>query len=338
MITLTLGELREFWPNPTCGLQENGATCKIENIRQISKKNFEFTKVEHDSSYYKDVIVSGILNFIPTDFLAQFNNVESLKMDSCKLLKIESRDLIEGTKLKSISFYDNLLSKIEDFTFHGADQLETISFWKNKIKTVGHLAFYNLNRLTKLDFDTNFIEDLDSNTFSNNVALTELYVHNNRLHNIEFIASLVNLEKLWLHNNRITLIDPHLFASKKNLQDLRLQDNCLVRFDLNLFPVKSVTQLRLFDNYLSELSIDGLRNNFPELAEIHLENNNFECDHLREIVEAVGESRLGKYWKSERTPNVLGILCQDSTVPVHNLEDKCKTPGVNLYRIYIKSI
>lgn len=275
------------WPNPTCQ-QCHEQDCYAWDVRSTTKNSFRFnSRCDTDASHYTKLSVSGVLNVIPTDLFTYFNNVNELIIDDCHLTTLEVNDFKNGNKLNMVKMVKNSLTLIVNNAFQGAERLETLRIEWNRIKTIEPQAFHNLNILKYLDLSRNEIETVD------------------------FLSRLNNLEILYLQNNQISQIARNSFTNMPRLDYLNLRENCLFTLDLDIFAITSVSYLFLNKNYLDRLPIDKFNIKFPRLVHLQIEENNFNCSHLRDIVSAVGERIVRTTFRSDRYPNVNGMECNN---------------------------
>lgn len=136
---------------------------------------------------------------------------------------------------------------------------------------------------------------------------------------------LNEIEELQLSDNDISYFNPNWFVNKHNLKILELRKNCLHNFDFDAFPINNVINFQLNGNYLREISITGLKKSFPFVKYFFFDHNNFNCSHLREIVDSDVGNNVKIWDVSTKIPNINGIECHDDeAVDVHKLENKCK--------------
>lgn len=302
------------WPNPTCDESVGGAWCIIENVYQTTKSDMIFNQGSKNSSFFKNIYIKeSTISDIPPNLFTYFPNMVKFHVVNSKLEHINPEIFSNNDKLETIHFESNLLTEIVDYTFQEAYHLNRLYFNDNKIKTVGMRAFSNLDELKLLHLYNNEIESLHVDIFKNNPFLDTLLLGNNLIRNIDFIKYLNKLESLYLNDNRITSINHMLFSRKHNLKELNLGGNCLLHFNVIDFPIKSVIYFNLTSNYLTDISVSGLRTNFPEICVLSIEKNYFGCRELRRIINVVGRSQI----------DISSLECNNQR-NVYEVEDKCR--------------
>lgn len=107
---------------------------------------------------------------------------------------------------------------------------------------------------------------------------------------------------------------------------LHLNENCLHFFDLDNFPIGSVTQLKLSNNYLTEISIYALQNNFPNaLDDFYFDGNNIHCSNTKKLINLIGKQKLRVTYIDHNVPNIMGIQCRVDEEDIRKLETKCES-------------
>ncbi|EAT40498.1 AAEL007784-PA [Aedes aegypti] len=103
--------------------------------------------------------------------------------------------------------------------------------------------------------------------------------------NMETFRNLTKLELVHLSGNRIYFFEPvtkHLELPK--LVELNLRRNFLVQFDSSLWYSPNLSVLKLHTNFLKSLNVDELHRSFPNLGEVTLGSNLWNCQRLNVIM------------------------------------------------------
>lgn len=134
-----------------------------------------------------------------------------------------------------------------------------------------------------------------------------------------------NLEILALRENRISHFDFGELTKFKNLISFEIYDNCLKTIDLTKYRGESISNIWMQKNFLTELSLIGLKINFPALHTINFEENNFNCSHITDIVNVLGETVVFDLVSpSIEEPNVKEMKYSDhsSKMDIHQMKAK----------------
>lgn len=103
--------------------------------------------------------------------------------------------------------------------------------------------------------------------------------------NLNLFVSNPNLERIDVSYNKLTQIDMKIFESTKNLKFLYLNNNFLFQLDVVGMPkLERLEQLHLDYNNFLDLNEDALVERCPNLENITLKGNSFECRNLESIV------------------------------------------------------
>lgn len=133
---------------------------------------------------------------------------------------------------------------------------------------------------------------------------------------MDAFMEMKDLKYLFLKNCGIEIIPFEIFANNKHLWTLDLSDNSLETVDLHMFT--GLDRLRILDlsgNKLSRLEgFERIREIMPELSEIGIEGNRFECHDLSVIMRTfkqIGVNVVVPEFTSHHVTrkNVDGISC-----------------------------
>lgn len=131
------------------------------------------------------------------------------------------------------------------------------------IQIIEDNAFNNCTEITLISMPFNNIHTLGKGIFDNTNKLTEINIHGGSLEqfDVNLFDNLGELLELVLSANKLKEIP---VAALKNLKKLRI--------------------LYIYSNELSDLDAEGLVSNLPSLKAVYLNDNNFHCDRLNEII------------------------------------------------------
>lgn len=324
---LVHGDEYSEWPTPTCEAKKND--CYISKVYQRHDGDFDYKLGDKAAGLYTKVqIDKSLLRYLPKRLLTIFNNVNSLTVNFCGLVKVKSGIFRGSNKITFLSIAYNEITHIDANNFDGLDNLETLSLSYNQIKYVDKLAFSNLRSVAKLYAYHNEIEYLHPDTFRDCLMLNTLQLGNNKLKTLEFIPVIPagNLVSFSLRENLIPTFDLSQLLKFTKLRVLDFHDNCLRTVDLSKTRLDGIAGLWMQQNYLTEVSLSGLKNNFPKLEKISIEQNNFNCSHIRDITSALTwRVQLEVSTPSTNKTNVKGIACfeKSSSEDNHPTDGKC---------------
>lgn len=157
--------------------------------------------------------------------------------------------------------------------------LNEVSATSNKI--VNFQFNTNIN-IGMLELRNNEIASLESLT--NLTALHRLYIEKNQLTSLVGLEKFTKLTHLFLGGNNVE-ITSNTFASLINLHFLTLSEANLTKFNIDcLGSALTLRILNLNENQLTELDYVKLAK-LPNLHGLLINGNNFNCSHLKEMME-----------------------------------------------------
>lgn len=141
--------------------------------------------------------------------------------------------------------------------------LKTFTAIQQGIQVIEDYAFNNCTELTLISLPFNNIHELGKGIFDNTKKLQEINMHGGSLERID-----VNL-----FDNLGELIE--LVISGNKLKELPIQA---------IKNLKKLKILYLYSNELDDLDANGLTESLPNLKAVYINDNNFHCDRLNEII------------------------------------------------------
>ncbi|KAG5880976.1 hypothetical protein JTB14_018705 [Gonioctena quinquepunctata] len=230
-----------------------------------------------------------------------FNNITQLEIKNVH------------NKILTIDMSSNKISVI-DFCVSGFKKLR-IS--KNELKSLGQVNCSDVDpKITDLDISFNQIYELSSDTFIN---LTQLQNLSLAFNNISFLptglfSNVHSLVVLNVSSNDLDQFLPGTFEHLESLQILDLSNNKITAIKRYLHSLGNLTELNIQQNRISDLESAELVADLPKLSRISLDNNNFTCDDLIEIIHDFRSKNIRiTYGHAKKTSNIYGISCLDNS-------------------------
>lgn len=132
-------------------------------------------------------------------------------------------------------------------------------------------AFTSCDKLREVFLQENAIKKLESATFSTNNDIEAIYLDHNELISVEegLFDQLGSLKRLTLASNQLKEIHATIFKSLESLEELYLHNNAL-----------------------TDLDEKELLEHLPNLREISLRNNHFNCVRLETMLRSFKERNV----------------------------------------------
>lgn len=143
-------------------------------------------------------------------------------------------------------------------------KIESFTAIQQGIQVIQDYAFNNCTEVKLISLPFNNIHTLGKGIFDNTKKLQEIN----------------------LHGGSLNAIDVNLFNNLGELLELVISANKLKK--LPIATVKNLKKLKilyLYSNELTDLDAEGLVSNLPNLRGVYINDNNFHCDRLNEIIE-----------------------------------------------------
>lgn len=180
-------------------------------------------------------------------------------------------------------------NKLFQVTIKSNDKLQRLILPKNEISSLA--PFKNLRKLEELDLSCNKISEINTADIATMTSLKIIKLPRNHIHSISGINSIASLQYLDLSNNILTV-----FADSKtifpNVKSLFLQNNKIVMW----LPKPEAP---------------------AGLNEISLENNDWDCNNLKSLLQTVNPTMIVARRTECETPlnNEQGICCKKAESP-----------------------
>ncbi|KAF2884826.1 hypothetical protein ILUMI_21359 [Ignelater luminosus] len=250
----------------------------------------------HENAFLPVHTVTEIdLSYVHLRFLEEgtFNgleNLEVLDLNNNNIRKIQFGIFNSLTKLRKLNIHYNEINEIEEQSFANMVKLETLRVGWNKLRIIPKNVFKDLPNLKHLFFNNNLISRLPAGTLTNLPQLLQLNVEDNGLTTIEYgsITNITNLQHLQAENNKLSIIHESIFYGLTKITDLHINNNTLIKLD-----------------------IDKLLSYTPNLKNIELNNNNWTCDSLFNMITQLQHKHVTILDNNtEFSSNVMGIACK----------------------------
>lgn len=148
------------------------------------------------------------------------------------------------------------------------------------LKFIDENAFEKCTKLEAVHLHRNLLTELPSRLFSTNLELK----------NFEMFGFGINWKMdntMDMREYRLRSLPNGFFQNNQKLQRVMLANNQLVdvSFLESMTPLKSLTEIYLDGNRLSDVNVEKLYEKFPKLKTLDLYQNEFWCDRAEQIHE-----------------------------------------------------
>lgn len=131
------------------------------------------------------------------------------------------------------------------------------------------------------------IQRIDDYAFNNCTEIRLISMPFNNIHTLGkgIFDKAIKLQEINIHGGSLEQIDVNLFNNLGELLELVISANKLK--ELPLATVKNLKKLKilyLYSNELNDLDAEGFVSNLPSLKAVYINDNNFHCDRLNEII------------------------------------------------------
>lgn len=280
----------------------------------------EISKIERTKSIYKiHYSVISLKNNKLSDFDCnnykvdllnlENNNIDSFDGEKCdyESLLIGGNHLKEITITNELKLLDASNNEIESVKFDSLNKsiIQSLNLSKNKIAENVLDQVKDMKSLIKLDLSDILIGPLP----------------------IDSLANLLSLEELSLKNSGISNINFGTFSHQKNLTRLDISSNNLKSLNLHMFTsLNNLISIDISGNSLSVLNnMDNIKGTFPQLKEISIHDNNWNCSYLAILVNTFNINKINVQLPSTsvtNTSHISGIGCtEESNVKIDSLPD-----------------
>lgn len=268
------------------------------------------------------ILNKNAISRIPANAFKHAANLATIEISANKITDIEDNAFYGLNKLTDLTLESNFIKVIKRNTFAGAPKLATISLKVNDITTIEDGAF-NLPRLTSLSMNTNHLKSLSDNLFAHAPEMFHLDLSDNELRQVpQATISAPGLTTLVLDWNQLEDLDLNTFirfgkleylslenvgltlpasaggqvkTSKSILTQIDLTDNELSSADVlkHLAIFANLEEITLKSNKIVRLNdLANIKKTFANITKIDLDDNEVECNWLREVLPKIKELEI----------------------------------------------
>jgi len=220
-----------------------------------------------------------ILRSIKNGFITKCENLKSIIIYDCGILKLDSGIFSNYNYLKRISICHCNISRLEKDTFFNLPSLEYLDLDSNKNLSSIESGFINdCNKLSTISIKRNKISELKKNTFYKLKELRTLNLDDSiELQSIlpKFINKCDNLYEIRLDRCRMLLgLYSNTFLNYNNLKVIYIRDSGILKLYKDTFSnLPSLEYLDLENNKNLRIIESGFINNCDELKTLNMSNN-----------------------------------------------------------------
>lgn len=146
-------------------------------------------------------------------------------------------------------------------------------------------TFTKLRHFTAIE---QYIEIVEDYAFNNCTDVIDINLEKNNIHKLGtgIFSNTKKLQRVHILGGSLSNVDIDLFNNLGELTQLLFSANGLKELPIaSIKNLKKLELLYLYSNDLTDLDADGLVANLPSLKSIYINDNNFHCDRLIEIIE-----------------------------------------------------
>lgn len=289
----------------------------FSEVRNLKLLDLSYNNIKEINEYLlEDSEVFGItlnlshnqIEFIEESlFNSVFYNVSSLDLSYNKIFEIDF-NYVRDT-ISDFNIAHNNFSRLRGCFY----KIRKLRLSHNQITTIADTCSNETLSLNYLDVSHNKISRLNFQTFREDVNFREVLLGFNLLGNISVgsFSNMKALEVLNLTNNQIHFMAPGSFENLENLRVLDLSNNNLKHLDFNvLHSLHLLTELYIENNIIEEIDHVQVLERFQRLQSIDLDNNNFSCNHLIDIIYYLEQKRVFiVHGSAKYIENVHGVAC-----------------------------
>lgn len=180
----------------------------------------------------------------------------------------------------------------------------------NYLKDIPRDLFQQNGNLIFLILNKNKISSIDDDAFRDLDNLRVIYLNDNELVQIRsrLFQGNSKLRTIRLNNNRIEFIHSNAFQQQHNLIECDISNNRLTHFHFDMLQsAKNLKKLYLAENRLTKIPYDRIKNYFPNIQELSISYNSFNCTYALGMVNELFRNRLNILDSNRLEGNVDGM-------------------------------
>lgn len=238
----------------------------ILQVLSIFFLNLAFSPVNTETIYYKCI-------YETEDWCTFYNITISRPRFQFKLTADNPKNV---TKVR---FTDSIIHTWTNHTCDAFPNLTSLEVDQVYLRNIAFGALDSCENLKIISFWTNQLTRFDKNNFRYNFNLREINVQSNKIYYFhpETFNHLLKLEVLSLNENLLKVFPLEKMNRLEHLRTLYIDTNCLEDLDDDLIVEK-----------------------FPALKTIYMDDNNFECDRLQDILRTFANKNISaKVWSAQ---------------------------------------
>lgn len=208
---------------------------------------------------------------------------------------------------------DKNITKVDDNAFAVHADFQRIIMSRNNISEITEGMFKKNKKLLVIYMDYNLIQKIHKNAFTATTELEELHLNNNDIVSVpeSLLKNNRKLLALNLDNNKISKIDPLTLLNLPLLRELHIKNNKISQFNSRaLENSNKLEKLYFSNNQISTLDFQNFKKYFPNLSEIGINDNNFTCPKVRDMIEEFRPQGIVIEDLMQRPGEQSGINCQ----------------------------
>ncbi|XP_060529450.1 leucine-rich repeat-containing protein 70 isoform X2 [Cylas formicarius] len=278
---------------------------------------------------------------IPRNAFITYNseNLVSLSLSKKGIVTVDPGAFNSLFCLHRLDLDGNFIANLSAEVFQGLDTLRVLNLSGNMLEFIPRLLFSNLRSIKQIDLSNNVIKRIDSMGLRNATTLEALYLGNNKIKAFPatcFVES-TNLKVLDLYSNFLTIEGANMLQGLERLEYLNLSRNHIatLNFENDTYVWENLKVLNVSGNVLANIDVPGLRNHFPTLRMLDINDNNFLCTELDIIFRSLRYESIdvakGRYVSSHYS--IQGVYCKGAIVnePSRSLPVASTVPHVENY-------
>ncbi len=217
-------------------------------------------------------------------------------------IRTENSEII----LASCSIYDNknctivgLTLTLKNFTFKPVATIPNIvaslEIKKSTVPVITTEICTALPKIKSFLAVQQGIQVIQDNAFNNCTELTLISMPFNNIHTLGkgIFDNSRKLQEINIHGGSLEQFDVNLLDNLGELIELVISANKLKEFPIAAVKnLKKLKVLYLYSNELTDLDAEGLVSSLPSLNAVYLNDNNFHCDRLNEIIIAFKAKKI----------------------------------------------